>query len=58
MTTLIKYDHQASISIHAQYARIVLHLAGIEYEKIHIDLPIGNLEPSYAKISSTLSIST
>ena len=56
MTTLIKYDHQASI--HAQYARIVLHLAGIEYEKIHIDLPIGNLEPSYAKISSTLSIST
>ena len=55
MTTIIKlYDHQASI--HAQYARIVLNLAGIEYEKVHIDLPLGNLEPFYAKISSTLSV--
>ena len=55
MTSIIKlYDHQASI--HAQYARIVLHLAGIKYKKIHIDLPLGNLEPSYAKISSKLSI--
>lgn len=55
MTTIIKlYDHQASI--HAQYARIVLHLAGIEYKKIHINLPLGNLDPSYAKISASLSI--
>ena len=55
MTTIIKlYDHQASI--HAQYARIVLHLAGIEYKKIHIDLPLGNLDPSYSKINPSLSV--
>jgi len=44
------------LSMHNMLSHIVLHLAGIEYEKIHIDLPLGNLDPSFAKINPSLSI--
>ncbi|KAL9191043.1 hypothetical protein ACHAXT_000749 [Thalassiosira profunda] len=54
MNTITLYDHPASI--HAQYARICLDEAGVEYEKQFVDLPLGNLKPSFAQISPALSV--
>ena len=54
MNTITLYDHPASI--HTQYARICLDEAGVEYQKKFVDLPLGNLKPSFAQISPALSV--
>lgn len=43
-------------SIHAQYARVVLDEAGVDYTNQFVDLPLGNIAPSYAKVSPALSV--
>lgn len=54
MKLLKLYDNPRSI--HAQYARVVLDESGAEYKKELVELPLGNLHPSYARVSPVLSV--
>eukprot|EP00928_Gymnodinium_smaydae_P056177 TRINITY_DN39603_c0_g1_i1.p1 TRINITY_DN39603_c0_g1~~TRINITY_DN39603_c0_g1_i1.p1 ORF type:complete len:288 (+),score=49.11 TRINITY_DN39603_c0_g1_i1:46-909(+) len=53
-TPLILYDNP--LSIHAQYARIALEEAQEAFERVYVNLPMGNLSPTIARMNPGMSI--